>query len=62
MSIKELGVLPSTALLAYGLQTGEPENLCVSVKLPRTNLDQEVIFTHRRVAIRQGGTLPVSGA
>ena len=62
MSIKERNNLPSTALPAFGLQPGEPSDLCVSIKLPRTILDQEDILTYSRVAIKQGGTLSVSRA
>ena len=57
MSIKECSNLPSTALPTFDIQPGEPSDLCVAIKLPRTYLDQEDIITHRRVAIQQGGTL-----
>ena len=62
MSIKERNNVPSTALPACDLQLGEPSESCVSIKLPRANLDQEDILTHRRVVTKHGGTLTVSGA
>ena len=40
MSIKERNNIPSTALPAFDLQPGEPSDLCVSIKLPRTYLEQ----------------------
>ncbi len=61
MSIKERNNLPSTALPELDLQPGVPDTF-LSVKLPRTNLDDEDIIVHRRVAIKQGGTLSVGGA
>ena len=62
MSIKERNNIPSTALPTLDLQPGEPSNLCDSSELPRTNLGEEDLLTHRRVAIKQGGTLSVAGA
>ena len=61
MTIKERSNLPSTACPSFELQLGEPSELCVSIKLPRTNLDKEDLLTHHRVVVNQGGILSVSG-
>ena len=39
MSIQERGNLPITAFPDFDLQPGKPSNECLSIKLPRTNLD-----------------------
>ena len=43
------------------MKPGIPDSF-ISVKLPRTNIDDEDIPVHRRVAIKQGGTLTLGGA
>ena len=50
-----------TTLPDLELQPGIPDSF-ISVKLPRTNIDYEDILVHRRVAIKQGGTLTLGGA
>ena len=61
MSIRERSNLSSTTLPDFELRPGLPDGF-ISVKLPRTNLDYEELFVHRRVAFRKGGTLTVGGA
>ena len=62
MSIQERGHLPSTALPDFDIQLGKPSDECLSIKLQRTNLDQEDLLDKRRVDIKQGGTLTVGGS
>jgi hypothetical protein len=62
MSIQELGHLPITALPDFDIQPGKPSNECISIKLPRTNLDQQDLIDQWRVAINQGETLTVEGS
>ena len=50
----------STSLPDLELQPG-PLNSFISVKLPCTNIDHADILVHRRVAIKQGGTLTLGG-
>ena len=61
MSMHERSNMPSTAPPDFELQLGLPDGF-ISVKLPRTNLDLDELFTHRRVAIQKGGTLTVGRA
>ena len=60
MTIKLQATLPSTGCPSFELKLGEPSDLCVSIKLPRTTLDKDDLLTHHRVVVMQGGTLSVS--
>ena len=61
MTVQERNSLINTSLPDLELQPGIPDSF-ISVKLPRTNIDHEDILVHRRVAIKQGGTLTLGGA
>ena len=61
MSTQERSNMSSTALPDFDLQPGVPDGF-ISLKLPRTKLDIDELFTHRRVAIQKGGTLTAGGA
>ncbi len=52
MTAQERNALVSIALPDLELQPGILDS-CVSVKLPRTNIDYEGILVHRRVAMQQ---------
>ena len=62
MSLQERGDLPTTALPDFDLQPGKPRNECLSIRLPRCNLDQQDRLDHRRGDIKHGGTLTVEGS
>ena len=62
MPIQESGHIPITALPDFDLQPGKPSDECLSIKLPRTNLDHQDLLDQRRLAINKGETLTVEGS
>jgi len=62
MSIPECETLPITTLPDFDIKPGKPRDKCLSIKLPRTNLDHQDLLDKRRLAIKSGGTLTVEGS
>ena len=62
MSAQERETLPITALPDFDLQPGKPRYQCLSIKIPRINLDHQDLLDQRRLAIKSGGTLTDEGS
>ena len=62
MFLQERGHIPITALPDFDIQPGKPSDERLSIKLPRTNFDQQYLIDQRRDAVNKGGTLTVGGS